>query len=88
MTRWASYSTEEKIVTMVEAVRRALVAIGEVSNDELAAYVKNEFGITIRPNFMPVIRAAVKDKENLEAWRRRAGEAAPAKSEEGPSAAA
>ncbi len=74
-------------MTMVEAVRRALVAIGEVSNDELAAYVKNEFGITIRPNFMPVIRAAVKDKENLEARRRRAAEAAALKGEEGPAAA-
>ncbi len=73
---------------MVEAVRRALIAIGEVSNDELASYVKNEFSITIRPNFMPVIRAAVKDKENLEAWRRRAAKAAAAKSEEGPAAAA
>ena len=87
MTRWASYNTEEEIVTMVEAVRRALVAIGEVSNNELAAHVKNEFGITIRPNFMPVIRAAVKDKENLEAWRRRAAEAAAVKREEGPAAA-
>jgi hypothetical protein len=58
-------------VTMVEAVRQALSALGDVSNEELAAYIKTTFGITVRPNFMPVMRAAVKDKANLELWRRR-----------------
>jgi hypothetical protein len=61
---------------MVEAVRRALPEVGEVSNEELAAYVQRTFGMIIRPNFVPVLKAAVRDKENLEAWRRRALEAA------------
>jgi hypothetical protein len=61
---------------MVEAVRRALAELGEVSNEELAAHVQDAFGVTIRPNFIPVLKAAVRDKENLEAWKRRAWEAA------------
>jgi hypothetical protein len=61
---------------MVEAVRRALTELGEVSNEELAAYVQDAFGVSIRPNFMPVLRAAVRDKENLEARKRRSAEAA------------
>jgi hypothetical protein len=52
---------------MVEAVRRALADVGEVSHEELAAHVQKAFGLTIRPSFMPVVRAAVKDRENLEA---------------------
>jgi hypothetical protein len=59
---------------MVEAVRLALAEVGEVSHEELAAHVQKAFGISIRPNFVPIVRAAVKDKENLEAWRRRAEE--------------
>ena len=62
-------------MTMLEAVRRALAELGEVSNEELAAYVQRTFGMIIRPNFVPVLKAAVRDKENLEAWRRRAAEA-------------
>ncbi len=73
-------------MTMVEAVRQALSALGDVSNEELAAYIKTTFGITIRLNFLPVMKAAVKDKENLEAWRKRSAEAA-AKSGENPAAA-
>jgi hypothetical protein len=71
MTCWANYCTEEKVVTMVNAVRQALSALGDVSNEDLAAYIKTTFGITVRPNFMPVMRAAVKDKANLELWRER-----------------
>ena len=43
-------------MTMVEAVRQALSALGDVSNEELAAYIKTTFGITIRLNFLPVMR--------------------------------
>ena len=86
MTCWASNSTEEKVVTMVEAFRQALSSLGDVSNEELAAYIKTTFGITIRLNFLPVMRAAVKDKENLELWRKRFAEAA-AKNGEKPAAA-
>jgi hypothetical protein len=49
-----------------------------VSNEELAAFVAKAYGVTIRPGVVPVVRAAVKDKENLEARKRRAAEAAAA----------
>ena len=62
-------------MSMVEAVRRALVEVGAVANEELAAYVKKAYGVAIRPNFIPVLKAAVQDKANLEAWKRRAAEA-------------
>ncbi len=57
---------------MVEAVRRAVAEVGEVSNEELAAHIQAAYGLTIRPNFIPVAKAAAKDKDNPEAWRRRA----------------
>jgi hypothetical protein len=57
---------------MIDAVRLALAELGEVPNEELAAHVKKAYSLTVRPNFIPVLRAAVRDKENLEAWRRRA----------------
>ncbi len=60
---------------MVDAVRRALAELGEVSNEELAAHVKNAYGLAVRLNFVPVLRAVVRDKENLEARRRRAQQA-------------
>ena len=62
-------------MSMVEAVRRTLVEVGDVSNEELAAHVKDAYGVVIRPNFIPVLKAAVQDKANLEAWKRRAAEA-------------
>ena len=62
-------------MSMVEAVRLALAEVGEVSNEELATYVKDAYGVAIRPNFIPVLKAAVQDKANLEAWKRRAAEA-------------
>jgi hypothetical protein len=60
---------------MVEAVRRAIAEVGEVSNEELAAHIQTAYGLMIRPNFIPVAKAAAKDQENLEAWRRRAAPA-------------
>jgi hypothetical protein len=59
---------------MVEAVRLALADVGEDSHKELATYVQKAYGLMIRPSFMPVVGAAMKDKENLEAWRRCAEE--------------
>jgi hypothetical protein len=67
---------EEKAVTMVDAVRRALKELGDVSNEELAAHLHHAYGVVVTPNFVPVLRAMVKDKENLEARRRRAQEQA------------
>lgn len=63
-------------MTMVDAVRHALAELGEVSNEDLAAHLQKAYSLTVRPNFIPVLRAAVRDKENLEAWRRRAEERA------------
>jgi hypothetical protein len=74
----AGGDTEEPVMTMVEAARHALAELGDVSNEELAAFVAKTYGLTIRAGIMPVVRAAVKDKENLEARRRRAAEAAAA----------
>jgi hypothetical protein len=68
---------------MVDAVRLALEELGEASHEELVAHVKKAYGLSVRPNIVPVLKAAVRDKENLEAWRRRALERAePAR--EGP----
>jgi hypothetical protein len=61
---------------MIDAARHALSDLGEVSNEELAAHLQKAYGLSVRPNIIPVLKAAVRDKANLEAWRRRAQERA------------
>jgi hypothetical protein len=62
-------------VSQVEAVRLALAEIGDASNEAIAGHVLKVHGLDIRPAFVPVLKASVRDKENLEAWKRRAAEA-------------
>jgi hypothetical protein len=53
-----------------------MAELGDVSADELAVFVQKSHGVTVRPQFVPVLKATLKDKENLAEWRRRAQEAA------------
>ena len=64
---------------MIEAVRLALAEVGDVTAEELAAFVKDRYGVTVGPNFVPVIKATLRDKERMAVARqRRAAEAAVA----------
>lgn len=61
----------------VEAVRLALVQLGDVSAEELTAYLSREYGIQIEPRFVPLFKATVRDRANLEQTRRIARPAEP-----------
>jgi hypothetical protein len=58
-------------MTKLEMVKEALSQIGEVSAQELSAFVESKYGTTIDPAFIPVYRATLKDKERMEKARRR-----------------
>ncbi len=63
-------------MSKVEAVRRALAEVGDVSNEELAAYIERSFGVVIRPEVVPVLKATVRDLGWTARRRREAVEAA------------
>jgi heme exporter protein D len=60
-----------------EALRRAMAELGDESAEELAAFVRKAYGVTVRPQFVPVLKATLQDKEMLAEWRRKAMEARP-----------
>ena len=58
-------------MNQAEALRRAMVELGDVSAEELAAFIGTRYGVTVRPQFVPVLKATLKDKEILAEWRRK-----------------
>ena len=46
-----------------EALRRALGEVGDVSAQELAAFMQKNYGVTVRPQFIPILKATLKDKD-------------------------
>jgi hypothetical protein len=58
----------------LEAVRLALAELGDVPHQELAAFVRDRFGLKIPPHFIPVAKASLQGLEQLEAARRAAKE--------------
>lgn len=65
-------------MSQAEALRRALAELGEVPAEELAAHMAAAYGVRVRPQFVPVLKATLRDKEILARWRRKAEEAAQA----------
>jgi hypothetical protein len=63
-------------MSQAEALRRAMAELGDVSAEELVAHIRTNYGVTVRPQFVPVLKATLKDKENLAEWRRKSQEAA------------
>ena len=57
------------------AVRRAMVEPGDVSAEELEAFIGTKKGVTVRPQFVPILKATLKDKENPAEWRRKSAAA-------------
>jgi predicted 3-demethylubiquinone-9 3-methyltransferase (glyoxalase superfamily) len=47
----------------VEAVEQALPLVGNATAEELAAFVKDRYGVTLQVRFVPIIREMLKDKE-------------------------
>ena len=66
-------------MNMIEAIRLGLAEIGDVTAEELAAFVKGRYGVTVAPRIVPIIKATLLDKERMMAARQsRASEAAVA----------
>jgi hypothetical protein len=55
----------------VEAVRLALAELGEASDEVVAGFVKDRHGVVINPKFVPVLRAMLKEKEMMAAFRQK-----------------
>jgi hypothetical protein len=58
-------------MTRIEMVKDALGQIGDVSAQELSAFIEKKFGVTIEPAYVPIFRATLRDKERMENSRRR-----------------
>jgi hypothetical protein len=66
-------------MNQAEAVRLAMLELGDASAEELAALMQNHYGVKVRPQIIPILKAMLKDKEHLAEWRRKSQEAAQAK---------
>ena len=49
-------------MNQAEAVRRAMVELGDVSAEELAAFIGTKYGVTVRPQFVPVLKATLRTR--------------------------
>jgi hypothetical protein len=57
-------------VDKLELVQTALRELGDVSAQELSAFIEKKHGVKIEPRFIPVFRASISSKLRLEATRR------------------
>lgn len=58
----------------IEMVQQALAVKGEVTSEEIAAFIEQWHGVRIEPKFIPVYRATIRDRQLLDE-KRRAGQA-------------
>ena len=57
----------------VEAVRLALAELGDVSGEQVAAFVQERHGLKVAPGIVSVIKAMFREKELLASFRRGQG---------------
>jgi hypothetical protein len=53
----------------IEAVRLALKELGEVTDENLVAFVQNRYGVKLDVKMVPVIRATLRGMEMMAATR-------------------
>jgi hypothetical protein len=53
----------------LEALRLALAELGDAPASELAAFVRTRYGVEMPQGIIPVIKATLRDKEQLERAR-------------------
>ena len=56
----------------LEAYRKAVAALGNVSAEELAKYMEQHHGIKIQPSFIPLYKASLLDFDKLHQKRQAA----------------
>ena len=66
----------------LEAFRKAVATLGNVSAEELSKYMEEHFGIKITPSFIPLYRASLRDFDNVH-QKRQAAQAASVPSTNG-----
>lgn len=54
-------------VDRMEAFRTIIAEVGEVSAEQLCALMEQRFGIKMLPQFIPVFRACLREKEKASA---------------------
>jgi hypothetical protein len=59
-------------VTKLEMVQQAMAVRGEATSEEIATFIERWHGVKIEPKFIPVYKASIKDKLQLEEKRRAA----------------
>ncbi len=64
-----------------EALRVALRELGPVADQELTAFMEQRFGVKVRPQFMPLLKASLAEMERLERTRSAAKAVEPAATE-------
>jgi hypothetical protein len=70
---------DEMKMNIIEAIRLALAEVGDVTAEELVAFVKARYGVTVGPKIVPIIKATLLDKERMTASKQsRTAEAAMA----------
>ena len=45
--------------------------LGHVSHQELADFIRAKFGMVVKPQIIPILKATIKDEEILEEWGRK-----------------
>jgi hypothetical protein len=58
-------------MTKVDMMREAMKELGEAPAEALAGYIENKYGVKIDPRFVPVLKASVREREMLEAFRQK-----------------
>lgn len=48
-------------MTKLEMVQQAMAVRGEVTSEEIAAFIEKWHGVRIEPKFIPIYRASIKD---------------------------
>ena len=64
----------QKVMAQMEAVRAAKEKLGEVTSEEMAAYIREAFGMTIQPFIVAVLIGTGKEREELDRTNRAARE--------------
>jgi hypothetical protein len=56
----------------LEAYRKAVAELGNVSAEELSRYIEEKYRVQIAPNFMPLYRASLQEWEKVNRQRQEA----------------
>ena len=56
-------------MTKVDMMREVMKELGDAPAEALAGYIENKHGVKIDPKFVPILKASVRERELLDAFR-------------------